>query len=415
MSWISPLAKLATLRPGEESEALRQKLHQGWVDFYPTKGKPAMQAWEASLGTDVVQVTVQVPRRADILHAWDLVSPDDDDDDDTRRLIAQHVRTDGTIPVTLRMPLSVCSASDQALATEERNEFGCRTLDRVDLSQLNIADVPLVLYFHGGGLTSGSCDDSSPMDLVQRISEASSGKPLILASVGYSLAPTHVFPAAPAEALTVVDYFIQHLPSPLYNFHILGISAGGNLAAVTGLELMRRHPPKLASLAAWVPMLDPAANSMSFYMQRSILWVSPAWLRWCWRCYLGLPNDNDKDDDANINIFSLDNMADRLAHGSNQAAWAASPWRTTKLARLVNPTLDLPSNLHQVQAPISIVTNRADPLYDDGLTLFHALRDRGGNVEHVDHPGSHWFGTVLDPHNFQHVTNVWQKQVFGAV
>jgi acetyl esterase/lipase len=50
---------------------------------------------------------------------------------------------------------------------------------------------PLVLYFHGGGFTSGSLDDDTPASFLAEHNQA------VVLSVAYALAPAKPFPAAP--------------------------------------------------------------------------------------------------------------------------------------------------------------------------------------------------------------------------
>ena len=422
MANVVPLEALA-LSSSSSSHDMLQQIRTFWKAFYPTRAKAAVSAWQQVLlanrhakqqqdGNDsddivddeIVQVTLTVPRRRNILQEWGFA-----------HVLSRQEMPEGDLAVTLRMPLSVVlhGNNNVRLSSEAKNEFGCRTLvvESINLSLLD-PNVPLVLYFHGGGLTAGTRDDCIALEMVQAAAAttAGEGKRLILASVGYSLAPKYKFPTQPAEALTVLSYLLEQSStnSAQRRIHIWGISAGANLAAVAGLELLRRFPHRLGSLAAWIPMVDPAADSTSFYMNRNVQWVSPAWLRWCWRSYLGMPHVSDEERE----ILSLHTLAERLAHGSNQKAWAASPWRQNNLQRLVDPTLDVPP-LHEAVSPISILTNRADPLYDDGIKLLQALEAQGANVTHVDHPGSHWLGTALDPNNYQELVHVWKDHIFA--
>jgi acetyl esterase/lipase len=70
-----------------------------------------------------------------------------------------------------------------------------------------------------------------------------SSKPLISVSVDYSLAPERPFPLGVIDALSVVDFFITSNPSR--KIHISGISAGANLALVSGLEAQRKYPGRV--------------------------------------------------------------------------------------------------------------------------------------------------------------------------
>jgi acetyl esterase/lipase len=68
--------------------------------------------------------------------------------------------------------------------------------------------------------------------------------PLIIVSVEYSLAPEHPFPAAIIDALSAVEFILDGNPSR--NIHIGGVSAGGHVALVAGLEAFRKYPGRIS-------------------------------------------------------------------------------------------------------------------------------------------------------------------------
>ena len=411
MTWFVPLAPLAKLpahEDGDKTTAANEKIRRQFKKGAPFMGKPWIVKWSKAFDNhvdNIVQVTLHIPRRPDILQEWKVLEKGD-----IATTNSEDRKTKKTIPVILRLPLSACGAEDRALASKGTNEFGCKTLDTIHLAALD-PNAPFCIYFHGGGLTLGTMHDGDALRLVQSASTAGNGgKAIILASVGYSLAPTHVFPTAVCESLTVLSYFIDQMPQR--KFHFAGISAGGNLATVAALELFRRKANKLGSLLALVPMVDPAADSDSHYMNRISSFVPTEWLRWCWRCYLALPPN---EIDRKLDIYTLPTMAQRYAHGSNQTSWKESTWRNTALDRLVDPTLDLPINVGAENAPLmAVLTNQGDPLHDDGIKLYKALKAKGAKVRHLDQRGSHWLGTGLDTRNFQQVVDVWREMMFST-
>lgn len=62
-------------------------------------------------------------------------------------------------------------------------------------------------------------------------------------SVDYSLAPERPFPFGVIDAISVVEFFVKSNPNR--KIHISGISAGGNLALVSGLESHRKYPGRV--------------------------------------------------------------------------------------------------------------------------------------------------------------------------
>lgn len=94
---------------------------------------------------------------------------------------------------------------------------------------------PGLIYFHGGGFVVG--DLESHEMLCRRLADAARVRVL---AVAYRLAPEHRFPAAPLDAAASVRWALVHAESlgmDSARIGVAGDSAGGNLAAVTALQL----------------------------------------------------------------------------------------------------------------------------------------------------------------------------------
>jgi acetyl esterase/lipase len=255
-------------------------------------------------------------------------------------------------------------------------------------------------------MTIGAPSDAEGLQMAHEVCEVAS-KPIVFAGVCYSQSPEHVFPVAVEEALIVVSYFLDKLPDR--QIHISGVSAGANLASVITMEMHRRNPGRIASSSLICPMLNPAANTLSYYLNRNALFISTEWLRWCWRCYLELHDPMEQGD-----LMQLETMKDRLNHGSNIHAWDKSPYSKGVFARLVNPTFDMPTGLDKPEAPkFLVLTNEGDPLRDDGIDLVEKLKAVGANLKHLEHSGSHWFGTALDKGSFKELVSTWKEMLFS--
>lgn len=96
----------------------------------------------------------------------------------------------------------------------------------------------VILYFHGGGFTAGSC--YYYRDLASRISQASGVKVLL---VEYRLAPEHPYPAANEDCLFAYRWLLENGYSA-QQVIIGGDSVGGSLALMTLLSL-RDHAETL--------------------------------------------------------------------------------------------------------------------------------------------------------------------------
>ncbi len=104
------------------------------------------------------------------------------------------------------------------------------------------ADLPepsgLLVYFHGGGFSVGSRFSHDP--IARYLASHAGGRVL---SVEYRRAPEHQFPAPVNDAFAAFDYAHDHardLGADPARIAVGGDSAGGNLAAVTTQQAVRR-------------------------------------------------------------------------------------------------------------------------------------------------------------------------------
>ncbi|MEI6001977.1 alpha/beta hydrolase [Paraburkholderia bengalensis] len=120
--------------------------------------------------------------------------------------------------------------------------------------------LPVMLYFHGGGFTRGSIDvaDYAARYLAQHT-------PALVISVGYSLAPRFPFPAAPEDAWRAATWARQHAAEYGGNTRQLGVAghdAGGSLATCMSFMARDRGGLSIASQALFGPMLDPTLTRL---------------------------------------------------------------------------------------------------------------------------------------------------------
>jgi acetyl esterase/lipase len=130
-----------------------------------------------------------------------------------------------------------------------------RVYRRTDVKQ----DVPVLLYFHGGGFTRGSVlqADYAARHFAQHT-------PALVISVGYSLAPKFPFPAAPEDAWRAAEWARKH--ARIYGaderkIAVAGYDAGGSIA--NGLTLIARDRGlHIEAQALFAPMLDPSLSRL---------------------------------------------------------------------------------------------------------------------------------------------------------
>jgi acetyl esterase/lipase len=355
----------------------------------PSAEKAACEQWAASLtqestpttDTTIIEVVYMIPRRL-MLQEWGLLQGD------MATMTKDQILPAEDIEILLRFPASVYLDMIDTSAAN-RNDFGCISLPQssFDLKKLDTGNVPLIVFFHGGGLIVGSNHEETVLELAGKL-----GSSIILASVKYSLAPEYPFPAAGCDACTVVTHFLDGFSSKDHTIHIMGSSGGTQPAAVSTFECFRRYPGRIASCHLMLPMLQPASDSVSHYLNgRASRWITTESVRWLWCAYLQLPlNSSDDDDNDSRNTTA----SDRLTRYSNRDTW--DTWCETHRGRLVDPSFDLPNGLDQPSAPAVLIhTNSGDPIRDDGATFVETLRSVGARVHHNEDPGAHWWGTKL--------------------
>lgn len=116
--------------------------------------------------------------------------------------------------------------------------------------------LPIVLYFHGGGFTSGSLDWAAPAAtcIAERV-------PACVISVGYSLAPEFPFPVALEDgycALKWARHQARHHNADARRIALAGHDAGGNLATCLAAMVRDRQEFALRAQVMIAPLLDPS-------------------------------------------------------------------------------------------------------------------------------------------------------------
>jgi len=110
----------------------------------------------------------------------------------------------------------------------------------------------LILYVHGGGYVSGSCNDHRAFvaKLAQRFG-------INHLQYEYRLAPEHPFPAAVDDSVIVYRYLTEEKGYEPKNIVIVGESAGGGLALALLLALKEKgynFPAGAVSISPWTDL-----------------------------------------------------------------------------------------------------------------------------------------------------------------
>jgi acetyl esterase len=196
-------------------------------------------------------------------------------------------------------------------------------------------DLPLVVFFHGGGWVIGSLEthDGVCRALANRV-------PCRVLAVDYRLAPEHRFPAALEDCWTVSRWALEQ-GSPVA---VAGDSAGGNLAAAVALRARAAGLPLAFQLLIY-PVTDHHFGTESYSANATGFGLTEAGMRWYWNHYLGGGDGGDPE---------------------------ASPLRETDLAGA---------------APALVVVCEYDPLRDEGVAYAERLRAAGVPVRLSEYEG----------------------------
>jgi acetyl esterase/lipase len=399
----------------QHAQSMRASIFKMIEDILRKPNSPFRTWWKRWGNADWVRVSVPIQRNKALLEAWGIWDPTRDETSNS----SVELPPDKIIHVMLTFPVTILRENINKDNLVRNKDYGWLELQEEDSILEKISkEVPIILYFHGGGMTLGHPNAADIVEIIQRMDPPNpdskdhprthSSSSIILAGVQYSLAPEHPFPAAPIDAISVVSTLLDQERT----IHIAGVSAGGNLAIVSGLEALRAHPlatSHIRSIFVACPMILPAADSISMYQNSMSSYISPEFLRWCYRVYLELPavdcNHNPAQESTSV-------LKDILEKNSNRMAWDDSKWKRSSLCRLAEPTVDVPS-MKDWSGKIIVTTNAGDPLLCDGLALVHSLRKNGAHVSHHAHMGSHWFGTLLDEKNLLNLSAEWREIIFA--
>jgi len=206
------------------------------------------------------------------------------------------------------------------------------------------AQLPMLLYFHGGGWVVGDLDthDGICRQLANRAE-------CVVVSVDYRLAPEARFPGAAEDCYAATLWAVENaglIEGDAGRLAVGGDSAGGNLAAAVALMARDRGRPVIAYQLLIYPVTEPDFTTTSYRDNAEGYGLSKADMEYFWRQYLA--SDADR-----TNPYAAPGRAKDLAH--------------------------LPASL--------IITAGYDVLRDEAETFAARLRAAGNTVELAQHPG----------------------------
>ncbi len=146
-------------------------------------------------------------------------------------------------------------------------------------------DLPVMLYFHGGGFILGSLESHDDI-----CAEIAARAGIAVVAVDYRLAPEHPFPAAFDDAVAVAGWLCAGGAGAGVDRTRLivgGDSAGGNLSAALALKARDGGGPALSGLVLVYPALGGDLGRGSRVERAEAPGLSTADIRYYKRAYVG--------------------------------------------------------------------------------------------------------------------------------
>lgn len=232
------------------------------------------------------------------------------------------------------MPEPVGKIEHILIPTREDGEV----LARVFTPDTDDTNLPVLVYFHGGGWVIANLDvyESSCRALCNA-AEA------IIVSVNYRQAPEAKYPAAVNDAYDATQWIIQNAASiggDSSRVAVAGESAGGNLATVTCLKTRDEGGQMPVAQLLVYPVTDTSMSQPSYEENRSTQPLHTSMMPWFWNYYL--ENESQKSDEY------------------------VAPLTAKDLSRL---------------PPAIVITAEFDPLRDEGEQYASKLADAGVSVK----------------------------------
>ncbi|MFC7242232.1 alpha/beta hydrolase [Catellatospora aurea] len=150
-------------------------------------------------------------------------------------------------------------------------------------------DLPVLVYFFGGGWTLGTIDTS---DAVCRNLANAAG--CLVVAAGYRLAPEHKFPAAVHDCHAAVRWVAANaaeIGADPARIAVGGDSAGGNLAAAVTLLAREDGDLALAGQLLVYPNTDHRSHTASLRESTDPYLFNATSVAWYWANYLATPED----------------------------------------------------------------------------------------------------------------------------
>ncbi|MDH4611424.1 alpha/beta hydrolase [Pseudomonas sp. BN102] len=153
-------------------------------------------------------------------------------------------------------------------------------------------DLPLLVYFHGGGFVIGNLDTHD--NLCRSLARLCGA---VVVSVAYRLAPESRFPAAPHDCYRATCDLVERaseLGFDASRLALAGDSAGANLAIAVSRLAQIRKGPRIAYQCLFYPATDARCDSASQQEFAEGYFLTREQMRWFWSQYLARQEQRDE-------------------------------------------------------------------------------------------------------------------------
>ncbi|MBQ0991670.1 alpha/beta hydrolase [Micromonospora sp. PSH03] len=154
-------------------------------------------------------------------------------------------------------------------------------------------DIPVVLFFHGGGWTVNDLDTHDRL-----CSLLSRGAGAVVISVDHRRSPEHKYPAPVEDAYAALLWVVSNsdeLGVDVGALAVAGDSSGGTIATVLAMLSRDRRGPAIACQLLMYPVTDYPDPLPPSYIERGTGYsLNHDFMDWSWRNYL--PAEWSRDD-----------------------------------------------------------------------------------------------------------------------
>jgi hypothetical protein len=156
-------------KPTPETLKMKENLQKTVMKVSKLRLGSACKKWATKYGAGVllVESILKVPRRHNVLAEWGILKKNEQLTQTTP------LADDDFVNVLVMFPVSLLADKKQKelLAKNERSKSsGCLTMEAFDLAEIS-SDVPIILWFHGGGLAFGTYEDPDGVETVADVVE----------------------------------------------------------------------------------------------------------------------------------------------------------------------------------------------------------------------------------------------------